>query len=541
MQNLARLWSGLSLRNRFIALFASLAVFAAVIGIGRLAATPDMALLYSGLEPQTAGQIIQALEQQGHLHEVRGGAIFVPRQQRDTLRMSLAAEGLPSNNTKGYELLEGLTGFGTTTQMFDAAYWRAKEGELARTIVSTPSISSARVHIAHSGRGAFQRDVRPTASVTITTNSTGLEATQVRAIRLLVASAVTGMRPEDVAVIDSVIGLLAASELDSATTDNDSRSTALRERALRILEARVGPGNAMVEVNVSTEADSEVITERTLDPASRVAISTDAEEQSNSSENSGNAAVTVASNLPDGDSQANDTSRSSTSQTRERTNYEVSETTREIQRGPGKVTRVTVAVLVNEVAVQQPDGQQIFESRSETELQDLSDLVSYAVGLDANRGDLITIKSMAFSLPTPLGTEASANILQALAIDPMTVFKLLVLAAVVLVVGLLILRPILLSGISGSAIAEGTGNNIQSANMITNELIPLAPMFDDISQHDPFSDRSRLSRIADDSSSSDIVIPPSDPVERLRILIAERQDETVEILRGWLENKSEKV
>ena len=541
MQNLARLWSGLSLRNRFIALLASLAVFAAVIGIGRMAATPDMALLYSGLEPQTAGQIIQALEQQGHLHEVKGGAIFVARQQRDTLRMSLAAEGLPSNNTKGYELLESLTGFGTTTQMFDAAYWRAKEGELARTIVSTPSISSARVHIAHSGRGPFQRDARPTASVTITTSSAGLQAAQIRAIRLLVASAVTGMRPEDVAVIDSVIGLLAASELDSDTTDSDSRSTALRERALRLLEARVGAGNAMVEVNVTTEADREVITERTLDPGSRVAISTDAEEQTNSSENSGNSAVTVASNLPDGESQANDTSRSSTSQTRERTNYEVSETKREIQRGPGKVTRVTVAVLVNEVAVQQPDGQQIFQSRSETELQDLSDLVSYAVGLDANRGDLITIKSMAFSLPSPLGTEASAGILQALSFEAMTIFKLLVLAAVVMVVGLLILRPVLLSGTSGSTVLEDTGSNIQSANMIANDLIPFVPMIDDMSGNIPLSERSPLSRIAEVSPSSELIIPPSDPVERLRILIAERQDETVEILRGWLENKSEKA
>jgi flagellar M-ring protein FliF len=541
VQNLARLWSGLSLRNRVIAMLASFAVFAAVMGIGRMAAAPEMALLYSGLEPQTAGQIIQALEQQGLAHEVRGGAIYVPRQQRDTLRMSLAAEGLPANNTKGYELLEGLTGFGTTTQMFDAAYWRAKEGELARTIVSAPAITSARVHIAHLGRGLFHRDAKPTASVTITSNGNGLPAGQVKAIRLLVSSAVTGMRPEDVAVIDSVIGLLAASELDSAAIDGDGLSAALRERALRLLEARVGPGNAMVEVNVSTEVDREVITERTLDPGSRVAISTDAEEQSNSSENAGNTAVTVASNLPDGDAQANDTSRSATNQTRERINYEVSETMREIQRGPGKITRVTVAVLVNEVADQQPNGQQVFESRSQTELQDLSDLVASAVGLDANRGDLITIKSMAFSLPAPLGTEVSSGILSSLSLDAMKIFKLLVLATVALIVSLLVLRPLLLSSRSGTATSEDVGSDIRASNAATDDLPRLIPMVGDISTSTIFPEGSNMARVQDAGSSADVTIASSDPVERLRMLIAERQDETVEILRGWLENKSEKV
>ena len=76
-----------------------------------------------------AVRVIRALDQRGVVYEVVGDTIRVDATQRDSLRMVLAAEGLPATGVAGYELLDGLTGFGTTSQMFDAAYWRAKEGE----------------------------------------------------------------------------------------------------------------------------------------------------------------------------------------------------------------------------------------------------------------------------------------------------------------------------------------------------------------------------------------------------------------------------
>ncbi len=109
---------------------------------GAWASQPDMALLFAGLEPAASGEVIAALEQQGVPYEVRGPAVYVPSTQRDVLRMTLASEGLPQTAGQGYELLDSLTGFGTTAQMFDAAYLRAKEGELARTILASPGIRS---------------------------------------------------------------------------------------------------------------------------------------------------------------------------------------------------------------------------------------------------------------------------------------------------------------------------------------------------------------------------------------------------------------
>ena len=196
-------WTALDARRRVIVILATVAMFAAVLSLARMASAPSMTLLYAGLESGSAGEVVSALEQRGVAYDVRGGSIFVESSRRDELRMTLASEGLPANSSSGYELLDGLTGFGTTSQMFDAAYWRAKEGELARTIVSHPSVSSARVHIASTGSNPFQRDVRPTASVALTTSNGNVDPKHARALQFLIASAVPGLTPEDVSVIDN--------------------------------------------------------------------------------------------------------------------------------------------------------------------------------------------------------------------------------------------------------------------------------------------------------------------------------------------------
>ena len=164
MQQILSVWSSLTLQRRVFVTIATLLMFAAILGVSRLATTPNMALLYSGLEQGAAGEVVARLEQSGIPFEVRGGAIYVPQAQRDQLRMTLARDGIPANGSAGYELLDSLSGFGTTSQMFDAAYWRAKEGELSRTISASPWIRSARVHIATPSSRAFARNIKPTAS-----------------------------------------------------------------------------------------------------------------------------------------------------------------------------------------------------------------------------------------------------------------------------------------------------------------------------------------------------------------------------------------
>lgn len=505
-----------------------------------------MSLLYSGLESSAAGEVVQALETSGAIFEVRGGAIFVETGKRDELRMTLASEGLPSNNAKGYELLDSLSGFGTTSQMFDAAYWRAKEGELARTIVSSPLILGARVHIANVGSNPFRRNAKPSASVSITSAGGGLSSGHAKALKYLVASAVAGLAPEDVSVIDGKGGLIGVGDENGKNSTSDDKADRLRERVQNLLEARVGYGNAVVEVSVQTVTQSEAIREKIFDPTGRVVISTDTEERSNKSKESGGGDVTVASNLPDGDGAKGDNNSSQKAETRERINYEVSETEREIIRQPGAIKRLTVAVLVNGTTTTDANGTDTFAARSDAELDALRELVASAVGFDEKRGDVITLKSMQFEPIADVGSSADNGIFAGLALDLMSIIQFVVLAIVTLVLGLFVVRPILSKPAASAVPALPAANSEREPATADSDELSLQPLTGEID--DGGADLPGLELVGD--SAGDLPTfsmgfdgldgaGADDPAERLRNLIGERQEETVEILRSWLEKREE--
>lgn len=510
-------WTTLDLRRRVIVIGAALALLVAVIALGRAAGTRDLALLYAGLEPAAAGGVIAALEQRGIVHEVRGDAIFVPQDQRDALRLALAGEGLPAGSAQGYELLDSLTGFGTTAQMFDAAYWRAKEGELARTILAVPGVRAARVHLSNPGNRPFARDLHAAASVTVTMAGAPLAPAQARALRWLVASAVAGMEAGDVAVIDSATGLVLAEDGPAAA---DTMADNLRLRALRLLEARVGIGNAVVEVTVERVSESESITERRIDPESRTAISSETEERQNNAQGEGQGAVSVASNLPDGDAgPAAAGMQSSETSTRALTNYELSQTSREILREPGDIRRLSVAVLVNDVVEPGPDGSRSVTPRPAEELQALGDLVSSAVGFDAARGDVVTIRAMAFE---PVVAGGSEGVAAGPWLDLMALIRIGALALVALVLGLFVLRPILAS----ARRAPPPGLPPPAGGT-------LAPLADSAPAWEPMTAPLDLSGFGGAGGMEEAEIV--DPVTRLRRLIESRQEETIQILHDWID------
>jgi flagellar M-ring protein FliF len=331
------------------------------------------------------------------------------------------------------------------------------------------------------------------------------------------------MRPEDVQIIDTVGGLVAASEDAGGSRAAFDRAEEIRRSVERLLAARVGAGKAVVEVSVDLVTDREQITERTFDPQGRVAISSETEETSRQATEPGGD-VTVASNLPEGDGAGGGNGQSQSSETRERINYEVSETQRELLRAPGGIRRLTV------------DGTTSWEARTEAELQALRELVASAVGLDEARGDVLTLTSLQFQPLAVEGTEAAGGLLPALGpIDVMSTIQIAALSIVALILGLFVLRPILLSGSRSTAALPGPDaalalpgpQGMESAGgALTGEIddggfsLPDLPMVD-------------FSGAGED--------PPEDPATRLRRLIEERQAETIEILRGWLEPEEERA
>ncbi|WP_439123082.1 flagellar basal-body MS-ring/collar protein FliF [Marivita sp.] len=283
MQQILPVWRDLTNTRKAVVIGAAVAIFLAVLGMSRLVTQPHMTLLYSGLDTAAAGEVIQSLQQKGIPFDVQGTSVLVPATARDQLRLTLASEGLPASSGQGYELLDTLSGFGTTSQMFDAAYLRAKEGELARTIVASPDVASARVHIATGSDNPFRRDLAPSASVHVSARSGTISRSQVQAIRHLVASAVAGLAPEAVALIDAQAGLVSDDGDTMIASRDKDRTDQLRDRVLRLVEARVGRGNAVVEVSIDSITDTESITERRFDPDSRFVISSDSEERSDQS------------------------------------------------------------------------------------------------------------------------------------------------------------------------------------------------------------------------------------------------------------------
>lgn len=532
MEQLTQVWSGLTTGRRAIVVAATAGMFAAVLYLAQLASQPRMALLYAGLDPSAAGEVVTALEARGAAVDVRGTAIYVPANERDALRLALAGEGLPQNGAQGYELLDSLTGFGTTSQMFDTAYWRAKEGELARTITSSRGIRAARVHISNPTNDPFRQGQVSSAAVTVTTTGAPLTSAQAVAIRFLVASAVAGLDAQNVSVIDSERGLMPSSEPGGTAQAGsaDGRSDALRESVLRLLEARVGVGKAVVEVAIDTITEREEITERRFDPESRVPISSDTEESVNRSVNANSTGVTVASNLPEGEAGgAGDSSESSESRTREIVNFEVSETQRAVVREPGALRRLSVAVLVDGVETTDNQGVTTWESRSEAELEDLRQLVASAVGFDEARGDQITIRSMRFQQVPNLGAAEPLPLFDRLGLDLMSLIQIGILGLVSLLLGLFVVRPILLAkpkppttqlALPGSA-TESPG------------LAELPPLDGEV------SGPGELDETLDFPDFEPLPDMGSDPADRLRMLVQERQDETIEVLSQWMNEQEE--
>lgn len=547
MNNISAIWSGLDMRKRVMAIGATLAVFAAVLMLSR-GGGPQLELLYSGMDAASAGEVVAALDAESVPYEVRGGSIYVDSTQRDRLRMTLASKGLPSIGSKGYELLDGLSGFGTTSKMFDAAYWRAKEGELARTIVSSPSIRSARVHISTTNGSPFERNAKTSAAVTISSAGGTPSTDQVKALRFLVAAAVSGLNPSDVAIIDDVAGLLASGDDDTLTQATDARSAELKARAERLLNAHVGRGNAVVEVSLEAVTARETVVERLFDPESRIAISAETENRKESQQGTAGGAVTVASNLPDGEANGAESGSSSQStETRERTNFEVSETQREVQRSPGDIKRLTVAVLLNHVESTAADGSTTLAPRTPEEIEKLTALVSSAVGLDLARGDVITIDSLPFQPLATEGSVANDSGPSGAPLDMMQLIKWALSAIVAIVVSIFVLRPILTSGGGAPRLDDSTATAPSAAPSALPDLSSLTeppseppgalaalpepepmpaqgfpPMAEPLS-FDGFQN-------AFDSSGSD-----DSAVTRLRSLIEERQDEALQILQSWVE------
>ncbi len=434
------------------------AVTAALIGffafvILRVTA-PQMTPLFTDLSLEDSASIVKELDRQGIAYELKndGAIILVPSGSVTKLRMKLAEGGLPKGGGIGYEIFDKSDALGTTSFVQNINHLRALEGELARTIKAIDRIEAARVHLVLPERPLFSREkVEPSASIVLKVRGT-LERQQVRAIRHLVASAVNGLKPQRVSIVDESGQLLAdGAEDDQAAFGSsvDERQIAyerrLREQVESIVSSVVGPGHARVQLTADFDLNRTTQTSERYDPDGRVVRSSqNHEEQATTSDNQGQ--VTVGNELP-GTNQNTTTvqPREVTKKTDEIVNYEISRTTKtEVSEG-GRVNRISVAVLVDGTYTRNDKNELVYHERSKEEIERIAALVRTAIGFDQRRGDQVEVVNLRFAeVPTTPISEPTGLFayLQFTKDDIMRAIELVVLGLLALVVLLIVVRPL---------------------------------------------------------------------------------------------------
>jgi flagellar M-ring protein FliF len=438
---------------------AMAAVTAALVGVFAFiilrVTAPQMSPVFTDLTPEDSAAIVKDLERQAIPYELKndGAIVMVPRDRLTRVRMKLAEGGLPKGGGVGYEIFDKSDTLGATSFVQNINHLRALEGELARTIKAIDRVQAARVHLVLPERPLFSRDkVEPSASIVLRVRG-ALEASQVRAIRHLVASAVNGLKPQRVSVVDEAGNLLAdgAAAGTAAAGGSGEERQANFERRLKdqiesIVSSVVGPGRARVQLSADFDFNRITETFDKFDPEGRVLRSSQTREESSGSD-SKEGQVSVGNELPGAQQQQQQgpAARDSSRKSEEIVNYEISRSTKtEVTEG-GRIKRVSAAVLVDGSYAKNDKGESVYQPRAKEELERIAALVRTAVGFDQKRGDQIEVVNLRFAeapaapIQEPAGWMSS---LQPTKDDIMRAVELTVMGLLAVVVLLFVVRPL---------------------------------------------------------------------------------------------------
>lgn len=420
---------------------------------------PPMGVLFSEISMQDANTITRDLDSKGIRYETRadGATILVPKENISKLRMEFAAKGVPIGGSVGYEIFDKGDSFSATSFVQGINQLRALEGELARTIRSLDRVQSARVHLAIPEKKLFARDAQePRASIVLKLRG-DLDQSQIRAIRHLAATAVHGLKPEKVSIVDEAGRLLAdgaGAEADPLALTADKQSNferRLKTQVEEIVASVVGRGRARVQV--SAEMDFNRIQQVTdnFDPESRVVRSTQTRTENQQSAEQRDGQVTVANELPQAQQQQQNQGapqqREQTARSEEIINYEISKTTRtEVIEG-GRVKRLSVAVLVDGVYSPGASAENAYQPRTSEELDRISALVRTAIGFNRERGDQIEVINLRFAEGMAMVDGRAPSLIEQLISltkeDVLRLVELAIFGALTLLVTLLVIRPLM--------------------------------------------------------------------------------------------------
>jgi flagellar M-ring protein FliF len=401
-------WKAMAL-PRQMALIAAIALLVGGAIWGWAAAnTPTYAVLFSNLEEGDAGAIVERLKAQKVTFKLEraGTEIWVPEQTVHETRLQLAGEGLPNGGGAGFELFDQQK-FGESEFSEQVKYHRALEGELTRTITHVAGVESARVHLVLPARSVFvNAENNASASIALRLKpGAKLTRDQTKGLVHLVASSVRGLAPENVTIIDGSGRRLSGGEEESeqATSGLDfqrSYERAQEHSLQQILDATLGPGRAMVRVAAEVSFAREETTEERVDPSSVASRSFQiTEERENTASGSAGGVPGAVGTLDGADPAMATTTDKGLVRRSETRNFEISKITRHAVEPVGRVTRLSVAVVVDGVWKGKGD-KRTYVARTPAELGTIKNVVATAVGTKDDRGDRVTVECVPFAEQT---------------------------------------------------------------------------------------------------------------------------------------------
>lgn len=383
--------------QRTLALLAVAVLVLGVVGLGFMLSRPSYAPLFTGLQAADASAIVEQLQSDAIPYELTdgGATIMVPQAEVYSQRLTAAAAGLPSSSSGGYSLLDKM---GVTTSEFQQSvtYKRALEGELAATIGALNGVKTASVRLAIPEETVFAAEkAAPTASVFIeTARGESLGAEQVQAIVHLTSASIEGMKPTDVAVIDSagtVLSAVGGSPTGGASKQASDYETRVRNSVQAMLDKVVGPGNATVVVAADVSSESaERLAETFEAPEVATPLNETTAQETYTGTGGGEAGVFGPDNIAVPGAANGNGTFSSESSTRNNAIDKVTET-RTIPAGT--LSKQSVSVAVNDGLDVRPN------------MGNLRALVSAAAGIDVDRGDTVTVEFMAFDTSSAAAAE----------------------------------------------------------------------------------------------------------------------------------------
>jgi len=386
--------------------------------------SPDYQVLFAGMEAKESSEVIAILQQSDIQYKVDAttGAVLVPASKVQSLRLKMAAEGLPHSASRGMAMLNEDQGFGTSQFIERARYQRALEEELSRSISAIGNVRSARVHIAMPKQSVFIRDRKPPTAAIVVNLYSGrtIARGQVDAISHMVASSVPNLASSDITIVDQKGNLLTKPERDQNMAMSDSQFEYTQKleklyisRIEDILSPIVGPNG--MRAQVVAEVDF-TITERTherFNPDASALRSEQLQEDNrvgisgalgvpgaltNQPPGGGIAPEVATTTGEDGEIIEAKTTPGSTSK-RSTRNYELDRTISHTRVAPGSVRKLSVAVLVDERRSTDAEGNIVSTPLSEAEMARINALVMDAIGFSTARGDSLNVVNAPFVAP----------------------------------------------------------------------------------------------------------------------------------------------